>query len=204
MPIPPPTEALAIKDIIGPVASSFTTLIAAFVAYHFAKRQLQKKAQLDVKEDLRKRQADALQTAWGLLQSLSLTENGRNFLHYQQAKKYPQQPGQKPARQYFMHVPNAQAFVFEHLPTAFYASGAGLHWHTDLKDKFFECRSLLYAYLLAEQQAQPTGPTTPGESQVEPLRPVNKPQLAERIEALYQEINELLKKEMQNNYAQQP
>lgn len=204
MSIPTPTEALAIKDIIGPLASTSTTLIAAFVAYHFAKRQLQKKAQLDVKEDLRKRQADALQTAWGLLQSLSLTENGRNLLHYQQAKKDPQQPAQKPTRQYFVHVPHAQAFVFEHLPTAFYASGAGLHWSTGVKEKFFECRNLLYAYLLAEQQAQPPGPTSPGESPVAPLRSINTPQLAERIEALYHEINELLRKEMQSNYAHSP
>ena len=199
MPLPTPTEALAIKDIIGPLVSSSTTLIAALVAYHFAKRQLQKKVQLDVQEDLRKRQADALQTAWGLLQCLSLTENGRNFLHYEQAKKNAQQPGQKPARQYFMHVPHAQAFVFDYLPTAFYASGAGLYWHSKLKEQFFECRTLLYGYLLTEQQAKPTG-----ESLIAPLRPINTPQLAARIEAIYHEINALLRKEMQNNYAQHP
>jgi hypothetical protein len=201
MSLPNPIEALALKDIISPLISAGTTLIAAVVAYQFAKRQLHKKAQIDLQEDLRKRRADALQTAWALLQSLSPTDNGRNCLHYVQAKKPPasgEQTGTKPERHYQMQVANAQAYVFEHLPAAFYASGAGLHWSRELKDKFFECRTLLYGYLLAEQLAH--APASENQSQNNPLRPINKPELPQRIEALYHEINALLRKEIQSNY----
>ncbi len=202
--LPNPTETLALKDIISPLISASTTLVAAFVAYQFAKRQLHKKAQIDVQEDLRKRQADALQTAWSLLQSLSPVDNGRNFLHYVQAKKQPAAPGQtntSTERHYQMHLPNAQAYVFEHLPAAFYTSGAGLHWSRELKDKFFECRTLLYGYLLAEQQAHAPSSAPASDSPSNPLHPINKPELPQRIETLYHEINELLKKEIQNTYA---
>lgn len=189
-----PTDFWQSKELWAAVVQGLATVLAVWLAYCFGLRQLRKQTQIQVRQDLRHRQADALQVAWGLLQCLTLTENGHNFLRYEQSKKTAQGPAE---RRYFVHIPNAQAFVFERLPAAFYASGAGLHWGADIKDKFFECRTLVYGLLLSERQAH--APTTePPESA---SRPLQKSELAQRIETLYNELNDLLRKELQTVYA---
>jgi hypothetical protein len=188
--------AAGLQALAG-VFQALATIAAVWLAYRAGLRQLRKQAGMQVQEDWRRRQADALQAAWALLQCMTVTENGHNFLHYEQDKKTEQ--GQ-PERRYFVHLPNAQAFVFERLPTAFYASGAGLHWPQAVKDKIFECRGLLYGYLLAEQQAHAPEAQAPSD----PLRLVLRPALAQRLEHLYDELNALLRKEMQAVYAPKP
>jgi len=183
----------AVVQAAAGVLQGLATVVAVWLAYCFGLRQLRKQTQVQVRQDLRQRQADALQAAWGLLQCLTAVENGHNFLRYEQDKKTAQGPGE---RRYFVHLPNAQAFIFERLPAAFYASGAGLHWGSEVKDRFFECRSLIYGLLLANKQAHATTPNAP-----EPLLcPVQNPRLAQRIETLYNELNELLRKEIQTVY----
>lgn len=191
-------EALAagIQAVVG-VLQALATIVAVWLAYRAGLRHLRKQAGIQVQEDLRRRQADALQAAWALLQDITLTENEHNFLRYEQDKKTER--GQ-PDRRYFVHLPNAQAFVFERLPAAFYASGAGLHWPQEVKNKMFECRGLLYGYLLAEHQAHAPEAHAPSN----PLRPVLSPELALRMEGLYNELNALLRQEMEMVYAQKP
>lgn len=174
---------------------AFATLVAVGLAYWAALRQMRKQNHLHVGEDLRRRQADALQTAWSLLQHMTVVANNSNFLHYEQS---PSTTGEKPQRSYSLHIAHAQAFVFTHLPNAFYANGAGLYWSSPIKDAFFECRSLLYGMLLAEKMAHP--PLANAETS-NSLRPIKKPELANRLETLYQQLNELLKNELQTVYA---
>lgn len=168
------------------------TVLAVYLAFVFGSRRVHQQTQIQVRQDLRQRQADALQQAWGLLQCLTLVENGRNFLLYETMPKTPSGSGQ---RRYAVHLANAQAFVFVHLPSAFYAQGAGLHWSTEVKAKFFECRNLVYAFLLAEQQAH--APVVTSSTGPEPVTlPLHKPELAQRIETLHQELLALLRQEM--------
>jgi hypothetical protein len=184
----------AVVQAAAGVLQGLATVGAVWLAYCFGLRQMRKQTQVQVRQDLRHRQADALQVAWGLLQCLTLSENGHNFLRYEQSKKSAQCPAE---RRYFVNIPNAQAFVFKRLPAAFYASGAGLHWRVDIKDKFFECRTLIYGLLLAEGQAH-----APTAEPPEPAsRLIQKLELAQRIETLYGELNDLLRKELQTVYA---
>lgn len=184
----------AVVQALAGVLQGLATMLAVWLAYCFGLRQMRKQTQIQVWQDLRHRQADALQVAWGLLQCLTLTENGHNFLRYEQSKKSAQGPAE---RRYFVHIPNAQAFVFERLSAAFYATGAGLHWGDDIKDKFFECRTLVYGLLLSECQAHV--PTT--EPPEPTLHALQKTELVQRIETLYNELNDLLRKELQTIYA---
>jgi hypothetical protein len=165
------------------------TLFAVWLAYRCTVRQMHRQMRLQVQQDLRHRQADALQVAWGLLQCLTVSENSRNFLGYEQDRPSGKAP---PVRRYFMHLPNAQAFVFEHLPQAFYASGAGLHWSKEVKDRFFECRTLVYGFLLSEKQAHAPLPQAVANTRC----PIQKTELAQRIETLYLELNDLLRMEV--------
>jgi hypothetical protein len=129
-----------------------------------------------------------------LLDCLTLTENGRNFLRYEQDPKSSQGLAE---RRYVLNIANAQAFVYERLPAAFYASGAGLCWGADIKARFFECRSLVYGLLLAQAQAH-----APRAEPPEPATcPIQTLALAQRIETIYNELNDLLRQELQTVYA---
>lgn len=189
-------DTLLLKDIIAPAASTLTALVLASTGYWLALRQLRHKTRLDVREDLRKRKADALQTAWSLLQALTTADNSDNLM------RYTQSIGPDRNRQYFMHLPNAQAFVFKRLPTAFYANGAGLHWSKEIKDLFFEARGIIYGYLHARQAAHaPEAIDSPNPDATELWSSIDNPELPKRLENIYQALNEILRKELQAVYA---
>ena len=191
-----PADLLQSKEWWSACVQALATIAAVCMAYHFGLKQLRKQTQIQLQQDLRRRQTDALHAAWSLLQCLTAAESGENLLHYVQTKVAGTQA---PQRSYFVHIPNAQAFVFERLPQAFYASGAGLHWSSDIKDKFFKCRSLIYGFLLKLQQAHAPEPSAMAAD--EQLHPVDNPHLAKTLEDLYQELNDLLRKEMKAVYA---
>lgn len=177
------------KEVAAACVQALATVGAVFVAYHFGILQLKRQTRIQVAQDLRKRQADALQHAWGLLRCLSPTENGDSLLCYQQA-----QTGE---RQYFIHLVRAQVFVFEALPTAFYVHGAGLHWDRELKDKLFKARSLVYGFLLKNEQAHaPLAQAMPTPA----LRAVQNPMLAQELEQLHAELLKLLRQHMKSIY----
>lgn len=184
--------AAALQAAVG-VLQGFATLLAVWLAYRFGLRQLHRQTKLQVQQDLRRRQADALQAAWGLLQCLTTMDNGHNFLRYEQDKK---SGSESPQRHYFLHLPSAHAFVYERLPDAFYASGAGLHWNVSVKERFFECRTLIYGLLLASKQSRAVTTAEPDSEFFQ----IQKIELAQRIDSLYHELNDLLRKEIQAVY----
>ena len=191
-----PADLLQSKEWWSACVQALATISAVCMAYHFGLKQLRKQTQIQLQQDLRRRKADALHAAWGLLQCLTEAENGENLLRFKVNKVAGTQAAQ---RSYFVHIPNAQAFVFERLPQAFYASGAGLHWSSDIKDKFFKCRGLIYGFLLAQKQAHAPDPSAMAAD--EQLHPVENPYLSKNLEDLCQELNDLLRKEMKAVYA---
>ncbi|MCX8516851.1 MAG: CRISPR-associated protein Csx28 [Rhodoferax sp.] len=187
-------DLLQSKEWWSACVQALATIAAVCIAYRFGLARLHRETQIQLQQDLRRRQTDALHAAWSLLQCLTTAANGENLLHHVQTKAGGTQP---PQRSYSVHIPNAQAFVFERLPQAFYASGAGLHWSSDIKDKFFQCRSLIYGFLLAQKQAHAPSAMAADKQ----LHPVDNPHLAKTLEDLYQELNDLLRKEMKAVYA---
>lgn len=181
------------KEVLAGGLQALGTVVAVCLAYGFALKQLHRQSRIQRQQDLRRRQADALHSAWALLQCLSLSENGHSLVHYQQ------DPGGQ--RRYFMHLPRAQAFVFERLPASFYASGAGLHWSTPLKDRLFKARSMVHGFLLKCQAAHPPQPGSNPASDT--LRPMDNEQLALSLETLHTELLELLRQDMQAIYAEE-
>lgn len=181
---------LELKDLLLVIVTLFAPVLAVFFTYRYALKQIKKQSRLNVQEDLRKRKADALHAAWALLQSMTEAENGRNFLRYQEVQ-VPSVKGAKfkKERVYSLHIKNAQVFVYEHLPHAFYAQSAGLHWSKEVKNSFFEVRNILYGLLLS------VGEVTEETCEIE------NAQLAERLRTLYEDLNERLRQEMREVYA---
>ena len=193
--------AAAIQAGAG-VVQGLATVVAVWLAYRYGLRHMRRQTEIQLQQDLRKRQADALQVAWSLLQYLSVVENGKNLLRYRQAPKAAdaaEAAQSNSARQYFIHLPNAHAFVFDSLPAAFYTSGAGLHWPTGVKEMLFECRNIVYGVLLKEKAT--LGLDSQAAIAAEPTRPITNPQVPERIEALCQQLNEMLRKEINAIYS---
>ena len=199
-----PNDAWAIKDFVVPLTSSLTAFVVAGIGYWLALRQLRHKSALDVKEDLRKRQADALKVAWSLLQSLTQVDNGINIIKVVRPagasrKKVARDSGDASECSYLMHMGNAQIFVFQTLPHAFYGEGAGLLWPSLVKEHFFHARSIIYGVLLAEDLAHAPDTAPHSVAQAE-LRPIRNPEAARQLQDLYVSLNELLRKEVQAVY----
>jgi hypothetical protein len=200
-------------------------IVAAFLAYHFALRQMRRQTGIQVEENLRQRQADALQAAWSLLQSLTQVDNEYSIIrvvrHESDAEGMiadvehgatPLSPqalsdgSRSPKRCYYIHLPNAHSFVFERLPSAFYGRGAGLLWSTVVRDRFFEARSIIYGVLLAEgvlhlHTSADSRERAPGHAPATAeLRPLNRAELAIKLHGICDELNFLLKQEVQAVY----
>ena len=191
-----PCDVWAIKDFVAPLTSALTAFIVAGIGYALALRQLRHKNAIDVQDDLRKRQADALKAAWALLQYLTRTDNGTNIIKIIQPKKGS---GVTAECSYLIHMGNAQTFVFEALPQAFYAQGAGLLWPSSVKEHFCTARSIIYGVLLAEGMAH--APELPLQPALSPdLRALRKEEAAKKLLALYDTLNHLLRKEVQTVY----
>ncbi len=211
-------EILSIKEIAASSVQALATVVAVYLAYRFALKQMQKQARQEVQEDLRKRQADALQSTWALLFYLTQTDNQSNIIRVTRTRR----PAGKTVKQeerersaalaegktrpelsetvsYQLHVSSAQKFVFVALPATFYTSGMGLHWSSTVKELFFEARSILYGYLLSKGFAH-----APGDGEGEDgLCVVNNPHLAERLKTIYDTLNQQLRKELQAVYDDQ-
>lgn len=68
------------REVLAAALQAGATVVAVVLAYIFGIRHLKRQTRTQTQEDLRKRRADALQTAWCLLQSLTSVDNGRNLL----------------------------------------------------------------------------------------------------------------------------
>ena len=208
-----PNDVLAMKDFIAPLCSTITAFLVTFIGYKFAIGQLRHKNAIDIKADLRIRQADALQAAWALLQYLTEVDNGINVIKVERQKRGPGKTRAQEARElqqaeanalaqtdeckYFIHIGNAQAFVFHTLPLQFYEKGAGLLWPREVKELFFTARNIIYGVLLAEQMAEAPSDI---KGQLPDLLSLVKPEVGKEIQSLYLSLNELLRKEVQDVY----
>ena len=81
-----PADLLQSKEWWSACVQALATISAVCMAYHFGLKQLRKQTQIQLQQDLRRRKADALHAAWGLLQCLTEAENGENLLRYVQTK----------------------------------------------------------------------------------------------------------------------
>lgn len=191
-----PVELFSSKEVISALLQALATIGAVWVAYRFGLKHMHQQTMVQIQQDLRLRKAHALQAAWSLLRFLGPNDNGRNVVHWVKPKIDPGSSNPIPTLQYLMHIPNAQDYVFHLLPTVFYESGAGILWSRELKEKFFESRTILYGYLLAEGQNHARDSV----ALPQPLRPIQQSQLADRINTLYVQISELLRSEMKGIY----
>lgn len=199
-------DLLTHKEITGAVIQTaagllqaLATVVAVFLAYRYGLEQMRRQSQVNIMQDLRKRRADALQTAWGLLQCLTTVDNGHNILR---VKESNETLGSTDQRRYYIHVPNAQDFVFDRLPGAFYAAGAGVHWSAAVCDPLYECRNQFYGFLLKEKQAHPRSVTSDATAAAVELVEVKNAELAKRVEALYAVLNAKLREEMHEVYGE--
>ena len=134
------TEAITIALISG-----LGTLLTVVLGFFFALKKIDRNIEINARQDQRRRQADALEHTWTLLQYLTLTENNDNILTWEEEKTKP------PQKSYYLNVSNAEKFIFEILPDVFYQKNAGLYLTREHKELLFQYRNLIYGILLKEK-----------------------------------------------------
>ncbi|MDP8568754.1 type VI-B CRISPR accessory protein Csx28 [Methylophilus aquaticus] len=153
------------------------------MAYRYAIRQMHTQTQIQISQDRNQRYAEALQSAWHLLQYMSPTENQHAILQFERTGK-----GKDAQEQYYIHIPNAQRFIQEILPQVFYQQHSGLFWTPELKGIVFEYRSILYGFCLKEK----------GSTSQRVL--IENAELVSKFKTDYEQMQDLLKNELSNLY----
>lgn len=176
-----------LEHLNNEVAASYfqglATLVAVYLAYRYAIRQMHTQTQIQITQDRNQRHADALQSAWHLLQYMTPTENQHAILHFERTGK-----GSTAQDQYYIHLANAQRFIQEILPQVFYQQHSGLYWSKELKDIVFEYRSILYGVCLKEK-------TNTAERVL-----LENAELVSKLKTSYEQMHQLLKTELDALY----
>ncbi len=153
-------------------------LISVWLGLKLWHKQKQSEPVYQSREYLNRKKLDGLLAGWALLSYLTEVENARSLLVWTdngkgQAKTFHLRPAQ--AREYI-----------DQLNRWFYADGYGLLYSRRLKELLFECRSILYGFLLKENVLYQ------GDERIV----VNNDKIINRLKELYQDINNELYEEM--------
>lgn len=167
------------NEVTASYFQGLATLIAVYLAYRYAIRQMRTQTQIQITQDHNQRHADALQSAWHLLQYMSPTKNQLAILHFERSGK-----GKTAQDQYFIELANAQRFIHEALPHVFYQQHSGLYWSAALKEIVFEYRSILYGFCLKEN-------TNTAERVL-----IENTELVGKLKTSYEQMHQLLKTEI--------
>jgi len=158
------------------LATPLAALLVAWLTYQYALKKMRHETRAQLQRLKYERKLAALEACWKLLLHTTEVENGRNILTWQKAEG---------TTTWYVNKAQAQGFV-EALANYFYGSGLGIYLPTDIKAALFEYRNLLYGFLLAEKQNTAA------------IIEVNNPDMAARLQALHQQLVQLLKTETEH------
>jgi hypothetical protein len=171
------------KWLFSTFVEPLVTLIAVYVAYRYAIRQMKKETHIQIEREKYKRTMDALQDCWKLLAFMTTTENEKSILTWQQ------NPDQ--TKTYFLNKANAQGFI-DGLASFFYGTGLGLYLPQNIRPLLFEYRGVLYGFLLKES------------NNPSPKIVVNNPEMITKMTSIYDDLVKKLREELNTQDPEMP
>lgn len=163
-----------IKDM-APIAMP---VIAAFLAYKYAIIKMKKETHVLLKRELYAKRLEAYQALWQLLAYTTNTENKNAVLNFVRNTNQTDS--------WFISKTNAKAYI-DTLAEIFYGKGAGVFVNnTNIKALLFEYRSILYGFLLVNQ------------NNGNDIILINKIEMKDTMQQIHKSLIELLHKEVEN------
>lgn len=178
----------------------FGVIIAAWITNRFSKNQAKRRLETQSKIDRLKREIDALEKIWSIMQYITLFESKHAILRWRDPKKdksiknAAEKNEKSEKRKYFIQFQNLQDFLLIASMDAYYAQHAGLHLPNHIRDLLFEYQGSLMGFYFANKDKE----DLPEDNLIE----VKNKYLSDKLKQLSTKLNNGLKTAMEERYQQ--
>lgn len=177
--------------LLGSVLSALVALagiwIAATLAHDYAVRQARLTHNTTIRSDRLKREITALERVWALLAYMSDKKSAKAIIHW---RKDSQSGGGK---EYCFHFGNLEQFCLREVNEVFYAQHAGLFISAEVRDLLYGYRAVAMGFYFAHKDDA----SIPEDQLIR----IEKPEQAEKLKAIYDDLNSALRTELDERYA---
>ena len=142
-----------------------------------------------VNTDRLRREIAALEAVWELLEYMTQRKNDKAIIRWWTERD---EEGKK-TKTYFFHHQNLEAFMFRKISGVFYQQHAGLFISNKVRDLVNSYRSVAGEFYFAHQRSNLEVPDGG-------LILINSPKKAVGLEGIYDELNALLRVELEERY----
>lgn len=168
------------------LATVLAVIVAAFMSYRYAKKQSIAQQNELIRQDKLKRKIKALEDVWGLLAYMSQQRSKYAVILWEKDKK---KGGEK---KYLFHFENFERLFMQKVSDIFYQQHAGLHLPEAIREQVFgylHAAAFLYFPLKNQKSEREDG-----------LFEIEKPEIAENLKTIYDQLNNDLKQELDKTY----
>lgn len=174
-----------ITDLMVAVLGFIGVVIAAWLAYMFATRQSRITHNTTIRTDRLRREIAALEAVWALLAYMSDKKSDKAIIHWIKHSR------DGTDIQYFYHFGHLERFMLHELSEVFYQQHAGLFVSKEVRDLVYGYRAVAAGFYFAHRAEAVNA---------EGLTPIDKPEQAEKLKGIYEQLNQQLRLELDQRY----
>lgn len=178
-------------SLIGSILSALVALagiwIAATLAHDYAIRQARLTHNTTIRSDRLKREIAALERVWALLAYMSDKKSGKAIIHWHKDSKSGN------GKEYLFHYGNLEQFCLHEVNEVFYEHHAGLFISGEVRDLLYGYRAVAMGFFFAHKDDA----NIPEDQLIR----IEKSEQAEKLKAIYDDLNSALRKELEGCYA---
>ena len=157
------------------------------LAHDLAVKQEELTHNTAIRTDRLRREITALEDVWGLLAYMSDKKSDKAIIHWQKDRSTGGET------LYFFHFKNLEQFCLHEVSEVFYQRHAGLFISNEVRDLLYGYRTLAITFYFAHKNDS----AIPEDSLIR----INKSEQAEKLKKIYDDLNRLLREELNQRYA---
>lgn len=173
-------------SILGSVVTLVGVGVAAYLSHQYAVRQGTLTHNTAIRTDRLRREIAALEDIWALLAYMSDKKSDKAIIHWQKDRK----AGGETV--YFFHFNNLEQFCLREVSEVFYQHHAGLFIAPAIRDLLYDYRTVAMGFYFAHKDDA----AIPDNGLIK----INKPEQAEKLKKIYDDLNRALRAELDERY----
>lgn len=174
-------------SLFGSLVTLAGVVMAAYLAHRYTVRQARLVHDTTIRADRLRREIAALEDVWALLAYMSDKKSDKAIIHWRTDRKAGS------SKEYFFHVRNLEQFCLRELNGVFYQRHAGLFISSEVRDLLYGYRAIAMGFYFPLK----SDASIPEDQLIR----IEKPEQAEKLKAIYDELNSALRKELDARYA---
>lgn len=174
-------------SLLSALVAVVAVTVAARLANHYTIQQGNLTRTTTIRADRLRREITALEDVWALLAYMSDKKSDKAIIHWRKDRK------SGAGKEYFFHYGNLEQFCLREVNEAFYQRHAGLFISSKIRDLLYGYRAVAMGFYFAHKDDT----NIPDDKLIR----IEKPEQAEKLQAIYDDLNSALRKELDERYA---